>query len=96
MTVPELAPRRRYGGIATTWGFALLVGLAIAVFVPFEERFRWFGLAGGACLIFAFTAHLIDGRAKGFVFRVGVAALGGITILGVVALVMVLAAVSPA
>ncbi|WP_203136063.1 hypothetical protein [Microbacterium sp. JZ31] len=96
MTVPELAPRRRYGGIAATWGFALLVALAIAVFVPFETRFWWFGLAGGACLVFAFSAHLIDGRAKGFVFRVSIAALGGITILGIVALVMMLAAVSPA
>ena len=96
MTVPELAPRRRFGAIAATWGFALLVALAIVLFVPLEARFRWFGLAGGASLIFAFVAHLIDGRAKGFVFRVGVAALGGLTILGFVALVMVLAAVSPA
>ena len=95
MTIPELAPRRRFGGIAATWGFALLVAVAIAVFVPLEMRFRWFGLAGGACLIFAFVAHLVDGRANGFVFRVSVAALGGITLLGIVALVTVLAAITP-
>lgn len=96
MTVPELAPRRRYGGIVATWVFSLLIALAIAVFVPLELRFWWFGLAGGASLICAFVAHLVDGRANGFVFRVGVAALGGITILGIVALVTVIAAITPA
>ncbi|WP_345751997.1 hypothetical protein [Microbacterium rhizophilus] len=96
MTIPELAPRRRYGAIAATWIFALLVAVAIAMFVPVDVRFRWFGLAGGGALIFAFVAHLVDGRASGFIFRVSVAALGGITILGIVALVTVVAAVSPA
>lgn len=96
MTIPELAPRRRYGAIAVTWVFALLAGIAIAVFVPLDERFRWFALAGGATMICAFAAHLVDGRAKGFIFRVGVAAIGGVTVLGIVALVAALAAVSPA
>lgn len=96
MTIPELAPRRRYGGIAATWGFSLLLGIAIAVFVPFEWRLSWYGVAGGACLIFAFVAHLVDGRAQGYIFRVGVAVLGGLAILGVVALVALLTAVSPA
>jgi hypothetical protein len=96
MTIPELAPRRRYGGIAATWAFALLVAVAIAVFVPVETRFRWFGLAGGATLVAAFVAQLVDGRASGFISRVSIAALGGVTILGIVALVTVIAAVSPA
>lgn len=96
MTIPELAPRRRYGGIAATWVFALVAGIVIAVFVPFEQRLGWYAVAGGVSLIFAFVAHLIDGRAKGFTFRVGVAVLGALAILGVLALVAVLTAVSPA
>ncbi|MER7796283.1 hypothetical protein [Microbacterium sp. NPDC096154] len=95
MTLPELAPRRRYGGIVATWAFALVAALAIAVFVPFEWRFRWFGVAGGLSVIFGFVAHLIDGRTSGYIFRVGVAALGALALIGVVALVAVLVAVSP-
>lgn len=96
MTIPELAPRRRYGAIAATWAFALVVAVVIAVVVPLDSHFRWFGLVGGATLIFAFAAQLVDGRPSGFIFRVSVAALGGMTLIGIVALVAVLAAVSPA
>ncbi|MEL5992405.1 hypothetical protein ACOKGD_12060 [Microbacterium phosphatis] len=96
MTIPELAPRRRYGAIAVTWVFALVVAVVIAVFVPFELRFWWFALAGGASMVCAFVAHLIDGRADGFIARVSVAALGGITILGIVALITLIMSITTA
>jgi len=94
MTIPELAPRRRFTAIVATWAFALLVAIAIAVLVPVELRSLWFGLAGGATVICAFVAHLADGRAEGFIFRVSIAALGGITILGIVALISMLTSVT--
>ncbi|GAA3657553.1 hypothetical protein [Microbacterium marinilacus] len=94
MTIPELAPRRRYGGVAATWAFGLAAAIAIGVFVPFAARFGWLGVAGGACVVFAFVAQLVDGRARGFVFRVGVAAVGALGILGAVSFALALAAIT--
>jgi len=96
VTIPDLAPRRRYGAVAATWVFAVVAAVAIGVFVPFEWRTAWLGVAGGACFLFAFAAQLVDGRPAGFIFRVGVSALGGLAILGVVALALALAAIGAA
>lgn len=91
MTTPELSPVRRYGGIAATWAFALLAAIAVSL-VPLDARLPWIGIAGGMCTIVAFGAQLVDGRSHGFVFRVGVAVLGALGILGFIALVLALAA----
>ena len=47
-------------------------------------------------MVCAFVAHFIDGRADGFIARVSVAALGGITILGIVALITLIMSITSA
>lgn len=90
-----MTPARRYAGIAVTWAFALASAIAVSASVPIEDRLPWIAIAGGACMIVAFAAQLLDGRADGFIFRVGVSVLGGLGILGFLALVLALAALRP-
>ncbi|PZU38958.1 MAG: hypothetical protein DI573_08445 [Microbacterium sp.] len=95
MTVPELAPRPTFAGIVAVWVVALVAGVAIAVFVPFEVRAVWFALALAGSLILAFAIQLVYGRSVGFIERVGASILGALLVLGLVSAAVGLAAIIP-
>ena len=95
MTDPD-APSRRFPlGIAVTWGFAVLAAIAIGAFAPLADRGSWFAVSAGAALLVAFAAELRVGQARGFIFRVASATLGGVVILGVLSALLSLGAIVP-
>lgn len=95
MPVPELAPRSSIGGIVAIWIVALLGGISVAVFVPFEVQAQWFLLALAGSLLLAFGVQLAYGRSTGFIQRVAASVLGALLALGLVSVAIGLAAITP-
>jgi uncharacterized membrane protein YfcA len=95
VAVPELAPRRTFGGIVAVWVIAAIVGLAIGIFVAGELRAAWLSVGLGGCLILAFAIQLWTGRSQGFTRRVAASILGALVVLGIISLGFGLAAIVP-
>ncbi len=95
VSVPELAPRRTFGGIVAVWIFAALAGIAVGAFVPAEWRAAGLTVALGASLLLAFVVQLAYGRSQGFTERVAASILGAFLVLGTISLGFGLAAVVP-
>lgn len=95
MSAPELAPRSSIGGVVAIWIVALLGGIAVAVFVPFEVQAQWFLLALAGSLLLAFGVQLAYGRSTGFIQRVAASVLGALLALGLVSIAIGLAAITP-
>jgi len=95
MSAPELAPRSTVRGIVAVWVFGLLAAIAIVLFAPEATRPVWFALALAGSLLLAFAVQLGYGRSIGFIQRVGASALGAMLVLGLVSLVVAIAAVIP-
>ena len=92
---PELAPRRTIGGVIAVWIVAVLIGLAIGLFVPGEWRAAWLTVGLGTCLVLAFAIQLGYGRSQGFTERVAASCLGALLVMGVISLGFGLAAIVP-
>ncbi len=95
VSVPELAPRRTFGGIVAVWIVAAFAGIAIGAFVPAEWRVAWLTVALGGSLLLAFAIQLAYGRSQGFTERVAAGILGALVVLGTISLGFGLAAVVP-
>ncbi|GAA4191625.1 hypothetical protein GCM10022219_10700 [Microbacterium oryzae] len=95
MTDPDVAPRRFPLGFVVTWGFAFLAAIAIGAFAPAADQAGWFAVGAGATLLVAFAAELRVGQARGFIFRVAAAAVGGVVLLGALSALFSLAAIVP-
>ncbi|AZS37612.1 hypothetical protein CVS47_02252 [Microbacterium lemovicicum] len=95
VVVPELAPRRTFGGVVAVWGVAAVVGVAIGAFVPAEWRAAWLIVSLGGCLLLSFGVQLWFGRSQGFTERVAAGVLGALLVLGVISAGFGLAAVVP-
>lgn len=95
VAVPELAPRRTFGGIVAVWVLAALIAIAVGIFSAPDWRAAWLGVGLGGCLIAAFAVQLWTGRAAGFTERVAAGVLGAALVMGVISLGFGLAALVP-
>ena len=95
MAVPELAPRRTFGGIVAVWIAAAVAAVVIGVLATPDWRAAWLGVALGACLILAFAVQLWSGRSQGFTERVAASIFGAVVVMGVISLGFGLAALVP-
>ena len=95
MAVPELAPRRTFGGIVAVWIVAAVVAVVIGILATPEWRAAWLGVALGGCLILAFAVQLWSGRSQGFTERVAASIFGAVVVMGVISLGFGLAALVP-
>lgn len=95
MVVPELAPRRTYGGIIAVWVVAAVIGVIVGLFAGDDWRAQWLAVGMGGCLILAFAVQLWSGRSQGFTERVAASGLGALVVMGVISLGFGLAAIVP-
>jgi hypothetical protein len=95
VTVPELAPRRTFGGIIAVWIVAAVVGILVGVVVGPDARAAWLAVGLGGCLLLAFAIQLGYGRSQGFTERVAASVVGALVVMGVISLGFGLAAVIP-
>lgn len=95
MAVPELAPRRTFGGIIAVWVVAAVIGVVVGLLADDQWRAPWLAVGMGGCLILAFVIQLWGGRSQGFTERVAASALGALLVMGVISLGFGLAAIVP-
>ncbi|WP_169581035.1 hypothetical protein [Microbacterium thalassium] len=95
MAVPELAPRRTFGGIVAVWIAAAVIGVLVGLFAGDAWRAQWLAVGLGGCLILSFAIQLWSGRSQGFTQRVAASALGALVVMGVISLGFGLAAIVP-
>ena len=95
VAVPELAPRRTFGGIVAVWVLAALIAIVVGIFATPDWRAAWLGVGLGGCLIVAFATQLWSGRSQGFTERVAASVLGAALVMGVISLGFGLAALVP-
>jgi hypothetical protein len=95
VAVPELAPRRTFGGIIAVWLVAAAVAVAIGLLVDDDARAAWLAVGLGGCLILAFAIQLGYGRSQGFTERVAASVLGAMVVMGIISLGFGLAAIVP-
>lgn len=82
MSVPELAPRRTFGGIVAVWIFAAVLTVGIGVVAPPEWRAAWMAVGLGACLFASFAVQLAQGVVEGFIERVAASIIGAMLVMG--------------
>ena len=95
MAVPELAPRRTFGGIIAVWVIAAVIGVLVGLFAADDWRAQWLAVGLGGCLILAFAIQLWSGRSQGFTERVAASGLGALFVMGVISLGFGLASIVP-
>ncbi len=95
VAVPELAPRRSFGGIVAVWVLAALIAVVVGIFATPDWRAAWLGVGLGGCLIAAFAVQLWSGRSQGFTERVAGSVLGAALVMGVISLGFGLASLVP-
>ena len=95
VAVPQLAPRRTFGGIVAVWITAAVIGVVIGVFVGDDARAAWLAVGLGGCLVLAFAIQLWSGRSQGFTQRVAASILGALVVLGIISLGFGLATLVP-
>ncbi len=96
VAVPELAPRRTFGGIIAVWVLAAVIAVVIGILATPDWRGAWLGVGLGGCLIAGFAIQLWSGRSQGFTERVAASVLGAALVMGVISLGFGLAALVPA
>lgn len=77
------------------WVAAAVIGVAIGLFVPEDDRAAWLTLGLGFSLVLAFAVQLSAGRSQGFIRRVALSILGALLALGVISVAFGLAALVP-
>ena len=82
MSVPELAPRRTFGGIVAVWIAAAVLTVGIGIVAPPDWRAAWMAVGLGACLFLSFGVQLAYGMAEGFIERVAASILGAMLVMG--------------
>lgn len=95
VALPELAPRRTFGGVIAVWVLAAVIAIVIGIFATADWRAAWLGVGLGGCLIAAFAIQLWSGRSQGFTERVAASVLGAALVMGVISLGFGLAALVP-
>ncbi|MCR2799586.1 MULTISPECIES: hypothetical protein [unclassified Microbacterium] len=96
MTIPELAPRRTFGGIVAVWVVAAVAAVLIGIFAPAEWRAPWVTVALGGCLVLSFAVQLAYGRSQNFTQRMAASILGALLVMGVIGFGFGLATLVPA
>ncbi|MRH29416.1 hypothetical protein GH740_08810 [Microbacterium sp. SYP-A9085] len=84
MSTPELAPRGTFAGVVAVWVVAALIGIAIAVFTPVDQRAVWMGAGLAGCIVLSFAVQLGYGRPRRFTSRVAAGMCGSLLVLGVI------------
>jgi hypothetical protein len=95
VALPELAPRRTFGGVVAVWVLAAVIAIVIGIFATPDWRAAWLGVGLGGCLIVAFATQLWSGRSQGFTERVAASVLGAALVMGVISLGFGLASLVP-
>lgn len=95
VAVPDLAPRRTFGGIVAVWIVAAVIGVLVGLFAADAWRAQWLAVGLGGCLVLSFAIQLWSGRSQGFTQRVAASALGALVVMGVISLGFGLAAIVP-
>ena len=95
MAVPELAPRRTFGGIIAVWVVAAVIGVLVGLLAGDAWRAQWLAVGLGGCLILAFVVQLWSGRSQDARGASSPSALGALVVLGVISLGFGLAAIVP-
>lgn len=95
VALPELAPRRTFGGIVAVWVLAAVIAVLVGILATLDWRAAWLGVGLGGCLIAAFAVQLWSGRSQGFTERVAASVLGAALVMGVISLGFGLAALVP-
>ena len=95
VAIPELAPRRTFGGVVAVWLVAAVVAVVIGLFVADDQRAAWLAVGLGGCVVLAFAIQLGYGRSQGFTERVAASALGALVVMGIISLGFGLAAIVP-
>lgn len=83
-STPPLAPRSPYPGIIAVWVAALVIGIAVGIFVPRDMLAGSLCVGLGVCLVTAFGIQIWYGRAQGFIVRVSASVVGALVVLGVI------------
>jgi hypothetical protein len=91
MTLPDLAPRRAYGGVVAVWIVAAVVAVVIGVLAPADWRSAWMPVGLAGTVVLAFVIQLAPGRSQGFIERVAASALGALLVMGLIGLGFALA-----
>ena len=65
------------------WGFAVVVAVAIGVFVPIGEAIRWMPIAMAVAVLLTFVVQIVFVQQHGLVDRVMLSIGGAILILAV-------------
>ena len=65
------------------WGFAVVVAVAIGVFVPTDEAIRWMPIAMAVAVLLTFVVQIVFVQQHGLVDRVMLSIGGAILILAV-------------
>lgn len=95
VAVPELAPRRAFGGIIAVWVAAAVIAVLVGVFAGDDWRAQWLAVGLGGCLVLAFAIQLWGGRSQGFTERVAASTIGALLVMGIISLGFGLAAIVP-
>jgi hypothetical protein len=95
VALPELAPRRTFGGVIAVWIVAAVIGVVIGIFVNADARAAWLAVGLGGCLILSFAIQLWSGRSQGFTQRVAASILGALVVMGIISLGFGLATIVP-
>ncbi|MFT4136483.1 hypothetical protein [Microbacterium sp.] len=82
MSVPELAPRRTFGGVVAVWIAAAVLAVAIGIIAPPDWRAAWMAVGLGGCLFLSFVVQLSYGVVAGFIERVAAGILGALLVMG--------------
>lgn len=96
MSIPELAPRRTFGGIVAVWIVAAVAAVVIGLIAPPDWRAAWVTVAFGGCLVLAFIVQLAYGRSQRFTERMAASVLGALVVMGLIGLGFGLATLVPA
>lgn len=86
MTVPGLAPRAGYGGIAAVWASAAVIAIVIGIAAPADWRAAWMPVGMAGCVILAFVVQLVQGHSQGFLRRMAASILGAFVVMGLIGL----------
>lgn len=84
MSLPELAPRSGYRGVAAAWVIAAVIGLVIGIAVPVDGQAAWMAVGMGFVVVVSFVLQLAHGHPHGFISRVAASVLGGLFVLGLI------------
>lgn len=96
MSEPALAPRNAFHGIIAVWIVSLVVGVALGILLPEQDRVTWLVIGFGGIVLLSFAMQLVYGRSQGFIVRVAASAVGALVVMGSISAGFALSALAAA